>query len=96
MGTYDEANAPADLEKIKAEIDSHYGPRLESGDIQSYTVACQHRGSNWFEAQAVYVHERFGEITDYYTILMKGERIEYQNRGFDTVTPPPRPKWWQR
>lgn len=83
MELYNADNAPADVERIKAEIEPHYAERLASGDIQSYTVEAHYHNMNLFYASVEFLPtkdgERFGPITAHYTILIRDGRIEFQS-----------------
>jgi hypothetical protein len=87
MELYKAENVPADIERIKADVDTFYAPRLAAGDIVSYEITAEYQHSNWFEAQCVYVHERFGEIKTYFTVLILNGELKYQNNGFDYIPP---------
>ena len=85
MELYKAENAPADIERIVADLTPHYKERFLRGEIQSYTVKAGYQHMNLFWASVEYLPtkdgERFGPITAHYTILIRNGRIEYQGRG---------------
>jgi len=86
MELYNPENVTADIERITAEVESHYVDRLAKGEIKSYAVKAGHQNMNLFWASCEYLPtkdgERFGPITAHYTILIRDGKIEFQSNPF--------------
>ena len=86
MELYNADNAAADIERIKAEVETHYAERLAKGEIKSYAIKAGYQNMNLFWASCEYLPtkdgERFGPITAHFTILIRNGKIEFQNGAY--------------